>query len=105
MQNINPPSKSMIREFTEQYTLISLIPVFLFLLTAIIGGYFTQRYTSGLLKDSTHELNRDAKAELERLGQQVIQNIAKDAAKQVAVNPISEHSDAESRQNGICMHV
>lgn len=85
MKNINPPSKSMIREFTKQYTLISLIPVFAFLLIAITEGYFTQQYTSRLFEKSASELNTDAKAELEKLGQMVIQDKARNAAQQVAL--------------------
>ncbi|MBC2743374.1 MAG: PAS domain-containing protein [Desulfosarcina sp.] len=85
MQNSERPSKSMVREFTKQYLLISIIPVVLFFIFAIAGGYFAQRHISNLLEDSTHELNSDAKEELETLGQQIIQAKARDAARQAAL--------------------
>ena len=75
----------MVKEFTRQYLLISLFPVVLFFAFAITGGYFAQRHLSTLIAGSTHGLNSDAKAELERLGQRVIQDKARDAARQVAL--------------------
>jgi two-component system cell cycle sensor histidine kinase/response regulator CckA len=85
MQPIEKPSKSMVREFTQQYLLISLIPVVIFFAFAIVGGYFAQRHLSDLLADSTRELNSDAKEELEMLGQQVIQDRARATARQVSM--------------------
>jgi PAS domain S-box-containing protein len=79
------PSTSMVRQFTRQYLRVSLIPVVLLFLFAITGGYFAQRHLFKLLTDSTHELNADAQLELERLGQQIIQDKARDAARQVAL--------------------
>lgn len=75
----------MVREFTRQYLLISIIPVVLFFAFAIAGGYVAQRHLSDLIADSTHQLNSDAKAQLESLGQQIIQDKARDAARQVAL--------------------
>lgn len=85
MQNSQRPSKSMVREFTKQYLLISVIPVVLLFVFAISGGYVVQRHISNLLKNSTHELNSDAQEELESLGQQVIHDKARGAARQVAL--------------------
>jgi hypothetical protein len=85
MQKSNRSSTSMVREFTRQYLLISLIPVALFFVFAIAGGFFAQRHLSALIADSTHEMNSDARVELERLGQQIIQDKARDAARQVAL--------------------
>ena len=84
MQNIKRSSKSMISEFTKQYLLISLIPIFLFLIFLISGGYSTQKYIVSLLKNSTHDLNSDAKEELEKLGQHIIKTKARFTARQVA---------------------
>ncbi len=100
MQNSKKPLKPMVREFTKQYLLISLIPVVLFFVFAVIGGYFAQRHISNLLKDSTHDLNSDAKKELETLGQQIIQAKARDAAKQVALFlSLKTDMDMEALQN------
>lgn len=85
MPPIEKPSRSMVREFTRQYLLISLIPVVMFFTFAIVGGTFAQRHLSDLIADSTRELNSDAKEELERLGQQVIQDRARDTARQVSI--------------------
>ncbi|MCP4009115.1 MAG: hypothetical protein GY726_06320, partial [Proteobacteria bacterium] len=80
--------------------MISLIPVVLFFVFAVIGGYFAQRHISNLLKDSTHDLNSDAKKELETLGQQIIQAKARDAAKQVALFlSLKTDMDMEALQN------
>lgn len=85
MKNANRPSRSMIREFTKRYLMISLIPVVSFIVMVVIGGFFAQRHIATLLENSTNELNSDAKAELEALGQQIIQDKARSAAKQVAI--------------------
>jgi len=85
MRNGESSSTSMVREFTRQYLLISIIPVVLFFAFAIAGGYVAQRHLSDLIADSTHQLNSDAKAQLETLGQQIIQDKARDAARQVAL--------------------
>ena len=85
MRNGESSSTSMVREFTRQYLLISIIPVVLFFAFAIAGGYVAQRHLSDLIADSTHQLNSDAKAQLESLGQQIIQDKARDAARQVAL--------------------
>ncbi|MFO7715392.1 PAS domain S-box protein [Desulfosarcina sp.] len=99
MQKSTRPSTSMAREFTKQYLLISLIPVLLFFVFAITGGYFAQRHIFQLLSDSTHELNADAKAELERLGQQIIRDTARNAARQIALflsfNPAMRMQDLQ----------
>ena len=85
MQNSQSASKSMVKEFTKQYLLISTLPVVLFFAFAVSGGFLVQQHLSALVNQSTHELTVDAKKELESLGQQVIQNKARDAARQVAL--------------------
>ena len=79
------PNRSMVREFTRKFLLASSIPVALYILFAVIGGFILQMHVSKLLTHATEELNRDAKAELEALGQRVIQDKARDAARQVAL--------------------
>ncbi len=85
MQKSTRSSTSMVKEFTRQYLLISLFPVVLLFVFTIAGGFFAQRHLSALIADSTHELNSNAQKELETLGQQVIQDKARDAARQVAL--------------------
>ena len=75
----------MVKEFTRQYLRVSLFPVVLFFIFTIAGGFIAQRHLSTIIADSSHELNSDAKKELEALGQQVIQDKARDAARQVAL--------------------
>ena len=77
--------QSMVREFTRQYLLVSVIPLALFLFFAVAGGIVAQQRVSKLLMHATAELNSDAKSELESLGQQVIQDKARDAARQVSL--------------------
>lgn len=85
MRQRHRPSTSMVREFTKQYLLISIIPVVLFFIFALIGGYIARGHIADLLRRSTDELNADAKAELEALGRLVIRDKARDAARQVAL--------------------
>ena len=75
----------MVKEFTRQYLLISLFPVVLLFVFTIAGRFIAQRHLSELIADSTHELNADAKKELESLGQQIIQEKARDVARQVGL--------------------
>jgi two-component system, cell cycle sensor histidine kinase and response regulator CckA len=85
MQQRPQSPTSMVKEFTRQYLRISLFPVVLFFVIAIAGGFFAQRHLAAFIARSTHDLNRDAKIELETLGQQVIQDKARDAARQVGL--------------------
>ncbi len=79
------PSPSMVGEFTRHYLLVSTIPIILFIAFSLIGGYFARGHVSAMLTASAEELNADAKQELERLGQQVIRDKARDAARQVGL--------------------
>ena len=85
MQKSTRSSTSMVKEFTRRYLLLALFPVVVFFAIAVAGGFIAQRHLSALIADSTHELSSDAKKELESLGQQVIQNKARDAARQVGL--------------------
>lgn len=85
MQKSTRSSTSMVKEFTRRYLLLALFPVVVFFALAVAGGFIAQRHLSALIADSTHELSSDAKKELESLGQQVIQNKARDAARQVGL--------------------
>ncbi len=85
MQKSTRSSTSMVKEFTRQYLLLAFFPVVLFVVLAVAGGFIAQRHLSELIAESTDELNSDAKKELESLGQQVIQDKARDAARQVGL--------------------
>ncbi|WP_372680750.1 ATP-binding protein [Desulfosarcina sp.] len=85
MQTSTRSSTSMVKEFTRQYLLLALFPVVLFFALAVAGGFIAQRHLSKLISDSTYELNLLAKKELEALGRQVIQDKARDAARQVGL--------------------
>ena len=85
MQKSTRSSTSMVKEFTRQYLLLALFPVVIFFALAVAGGFIAQRHLSELIADSTDELNADAKKELESLGQQIIQEKARDVARQVGL--------------------
>ncbi len=99
MQKSAGPLKSMVREFIKHYLLISLIPIVLFFVFVITGGYFVQRHISHLLEASAHALKSDAQKGLETLGKQIIEAKARDAARQVALflafNPEMEMADLQ----------
>ena len=65
MQKSTRSSTSMVKEFTRQYLRVSLFPVVLFFIFTIAGGFIAQRHLSTIIADSSHELNSDAKKELE----------------------------------------
>lgn len=85
MRNRRQPSQSMVKKFTKHYLLISTIPVVLLFAFTVSGWYLAQGHMSRVLKHSIHELNAESKAELELLGQQVIRDNARHAARQVGL--------------------
>ena len=85
MQNSNRQSRSMARQFARDYLFVSLIPIVLLLFFVVSGSLVTKNYLENLIQKSTHELNEDAKLLLQRQGQKIIQDKAKDVAKQIEI--------------------
>jgi PAS domain S-box-containing protein len=74
---------SLIKRFTREYLLLSLIPVLSFFACTVMGAFFAERHIAEIIRDSNRELNDYAKKQLENLGQVIIQNRANDVATQV----------------------
>jgi len=85
MKKSNRQSRSMARQFARDYLFVSLIPIVLLLFFVVFGSLVTKNYLEDLLQRSTHELNEDAKLLLQRQGQKIIQDKAKDVAKQIEI--------------------
>ncbi len=77
------PSQSLVRRFTREYLLLSLIPVVSFFVCTVLGAVFSERYVADLIHRSNDQLGEYAKKQLEGIGQVIIQNRAKDVAGQV----------------------
>ena len=78
-------SLPMVRQFTQDYLVVSLVPILLLLAFMAGGVLFAKGYLSDLIRESVLDLNQDAELHLEQLGQRVIQAKAKDVAEQVAI--------------------
>ena len=76
-------SQSLVRKFTREYLFLSLLPVVTFFICTALGAVFSERYVSGLIHRSNHQLGEYAKKQLEQIGQVVIQSRARDVAAQV----------------------
>jgi two-component system, cell cycle sensor histidine kinase and response regulator CckA len=85
------PSQSLVRKFTREYLLLSLIPVISFFACTVLGALFSERYIADLMHRSNHQLSAYAKKQLEDAGQIIIRNRVQDVATQVelfiAFNP------------------
>jgi PAS domain S-box-containing protein len=76
-------SHSLIKKFTREYLLLSLIPVLSFFACSVMGALFAERHVADLMRNSNKEMSDYAEKQLENLGQVIIQNRAKDVAAQV----------------------
>ncbi|MBW1842022.1 MAG: PAS domain S-box protein [Deltaproteobacteria bacterium] len=85
MNKSNRQYGSMARQFARDYLFISLIPIVLLLFSVVSGSLVTKNYLGDLLQRSTHDLNDDAKLFLQQQGQKIIQDKAKDVAKQIEI--------------------
>lgn len=79
----NVHSQSLVKKFTREYLLLSLIPIVAFFVCTACGAIFAERYVADLLRSSNQHLSSYAKKQLERFGQIIIQNRAKAVATQV----------------------
>ncbi|MGA8240852.1 MAG: PAS domain S-box protein [Desulfobacterales bacterium] len=85
MKRTEKPSHSLVKKFTREYLFVSLIPVGIFFVCVLTGVFFAQKYIADLIHQSTYELSEDARRQLEDIGQTIIQDKARDVAKQVDI--------------------
>jgi len=77
--------RSMAGQFTRDYLIVSIIPLILLLLLVLIGTNITRAYLADLIRHSTYDLNMDAERSLQQLGEKIIQQKARDVAKQLEI--------------------
>jgi len=70
--------------FRRDYFLASILPLTVFLILVLIAAHIGRGRVESLIAESVHELNLDAKRNLETLGESVIRNRARHVALQVA---------------------
>lgn len=85
--------RSIARQFTRSYILISVLPLFLALLLTLASLLLLSRRSADLIQESTQDLNAQAEEGLRRLGEQYIQTVARDVAQQVDIY-LATHPDA-----------
>jgi len=76
-------SHSLIKKFTREYLLLSLIPVLSFFACSVLGALFAERHVADLIHNSNKEMTGYAENQLENIGKVIIQNKAKDVAVQI----------------------
>jgi len=85
MNIIKQNSHSMAREFARNYLAVSLIPLILLLALALSGIVVTRAFMGNLITKTTYDLNGEAEAGLQKLGEKIIQMKARDGAKQIEI--------------------
>jgi hypothetical protein len=90
-------SHSLIKKFTREYLLLSLIPVLSFFACSVMGALFAERHVADLMCNSNKEMSDYAEKQLENLGQVIIQNRAKDVAAQIELF-LNFNPDLDMRQ-------
>ncbi len=84
---------SMTGQFTRAYLIIAICPLILLFLLALLGGHTSTNYVEKLLSRSINDLNTEALVRLRQLGEQVIEQKARDVTKQVDIF-LKAHPDA-----------
>lgn len=87
----------MVRQFTQDYLVVSLVPILLLLVFMVGGALVAKGYLENLIRESGHDLNQDAELHLEQLGQKIIQAKAKDVAEQIAIY-LKAHPDIAMKE-------
>ena len=78
-------SHSLMKKFTREYLLLSLIPVLSFFACTVIGALFAEHHVDDLIRNSNKEMTDYAEKQLENIGKVIIQNKAKDVAAQIGL--------------------
>ena len=95
-------SDSIVRQFTKDYLLISLIPLILILVLGLAGAITATMSVGNIIERSIRDLNSDANNYLNELGEIVIQNKARDVSRQVEVflksNPVGSMEELQENR-------
>ncbi|MCP3954835.1 MAG: PAS domain S-box protein [Desulfobacterales bacterium] len=75
----------MTRQFTRDYLFIAIGPLILLFLLSLLGGHTSTNYVEKLLSRSINDLNTEALVHLRQLGEKIIENKARDVARQVSI--------------------
>ena len=71
-------SRSMARQFTRDYLIVSIIPLIALLFLVLIGTEISRDHLADLIQQTTHDLNIDAEHSLQQLGEEIIRQKARD---------------------------
>lgn len=85
--------RSIAQQFTRSYVLVSILPLFLVFVLTLTGFLILARRSTDLIQGSTQDLNARAEEHLRHLGEQYIQTVARDVARQVDIY-LAAHPDA-----------
>ena len=97
MRKTGQRPRSIAQQFTRSYLLVSVLPLFLALLLTLGGFIILARRSADLIQGSTRDLNAQAEEHLRHLGEQYIQTVARDVARQVAIY-LAAHPDATMQE-------
>ena len=74
---------SLIRNLNRDYLVLSLVPLITFFICTIAGAFLAQHYVASLIDDSMRQLEADIGARTVQDGEDLIQNQAREVAKQI----------------------
>jgi hypothetical protein len=97
---LKPPqsqSHSLIKKFSREYLLLSLIPAISFFVCTVMGALFAEHHVDELIRNSNKEMTGYAEKQLEDIGQVIIHNKAGDVAAQVKLF-LDLNSDLDMQQ-------
>ncbi len=79
------PPVSLATQFRKNYFVLSTLPLLLLLIITVLGATITRTHLTHLISKSTYDLNLDAELHLQKLGEQIIQDKARDVASQLEI--------------------
>ena len=95
-------NQSLIKKFTREYLLVSLIPFCIFLLFSLVGALVARDRIEETIRDSSMQLSTDARLMLEEAGQRGIRQKALDVAMQARIfllsNPLESMEDLQKNE-------
>jgi len=97
MNNKTNKSDSLSRSFMRDYLAASVPSILLMVLIVVIGSQILTGFFTEQIQNTTHDLNEFADQHLRQLGEQLIQNKAKDVAKQVEIY-LRSHPDISMQE-------
>ncbi len=75
----------MMKQFTRDYLLVSMVPFFLLVFAMVVAGTIGHNYLEAHARCSILELSQEAKTHLQTMGEALIQTKARDVAAQVGI--------------------